>query len=478
MKYVLLEDNDLKIRTLTEEDFPLLYKWLTDDRVLEFYGGRDKKYTLETIKKHYTERWKDEIIRVIIEYHSKPIGYGQIYKMYDELYEDYHYPKSAEIVYGMDQFIGEIDYWNRGLGTRYIKMIFEFLKTERNASAVILDPHQNNPRAIKSYQKAGFRIIEDLPEHELYEGKKEDCYLMEYRYNDNDTNLRAIKYILEHSIEGLKVNDIKLKGNGNDSFAYAVNNNIIFKFPRHKKASDNLVKEAQILKYLDKKLPIPIPKVMYECSPSPLFDYYFVGLSKINGVPLSKEIYNNLSDTEKDSLARQMAEFLHQLHAQPYHEYEEDNIARFKEDYLKLQTLIYDKLDSNIKAKIDALYTKLFANQDFSIQRKGLVHNDFSCRNILFDLESKKISGVIDFGDSCVSDIDNDFYCLLEESDEELGRDFGLKVLHYYGHEDINKMIRKSDFHEFYWMIEEILYGFEYQNQEWIEEGMNSIKKL
>ena len=27
--------------------------------------------------------------------------------MYDELYTDYHYPKTDEIVYGMDQFIGE-----------------------------------------------------------------------------------------------------------------------------------------------------------------------------------------------------------------------------------------------------------------------------------------------------------------------------------------------------------------------------------
>ena len=50
----IVNDN-LRIRTLTEEDFPLMLKWLTDDRVLQFYGGRDKKYTLETLKEHYTE---------------------------------------------------------------------------------------------------------------------------------------------------------------------------------------------------------------------------------------------------------------------------------------------------------------------------------------------------------------------------------------------------------------------------------------
>ncbi len=422
-------NDDIRIRTLNDNDFPLLLKWLTDESVLEFYEGRDKKYTLEDIKKHFSEKWEDEVFRVIIEYQGKPIGYGQIYKMYDELYDDYHYPRSNEIVYGMDQFIGEPNFWSKGIGTKYTKMVFDFLKKERNVDAVILDPHQDNKRAIRMYQKAGFRIIENLPEHELHEGKKEDCFLMEYRYEDNDTNLKAIKYILEHSLTGFKVDKIKIIGNGNDSFAYAVNNSIIFKFPRHERANSNLIKEAQILRFLEGKLAIPIPQVLYMCTSNNLSNYCFVGLSKIKGVPLNKKIFYRLSDIEKDELAREMAEFLMQLHNQ--------NFIEYKEDYLRLKDLIYDRLDSSIREKIDIMYRKLFSNQDFLNQRNGHVHNDFSCSNILFDLESRKINGVIDFGDSCVSDIDNDFYCLLEESDEELGKEFRLKVLEYYGYKDI-----------------------------------------
>ena len=81
-----IEKDNVRIRTLNENDFSLLLKWLSDERVLEFYGGRDKKYTYEEIKKHFSEEWEDEVIRVIIEYQGTPIGYGQIYKMYDELY--------------------------------------------------------------------------------------------------------------------------------------------------------------------------------------------------------------------------------------------------------------------------------------------------------------------------------------------------------------------------------------------------------
>ena len=34
-------------------------------------------------------------------------------------------------------------------------------------------------REFSESEKAGFRIIKLLPEHEMFEGEKEDCWLME-----------------------------------------------------------------------------------------------------------------------------------------------------------------------------------------------------------------------------------------------------------------------------------------------------------
>lgn len=42
---------------MSEDDLVLMLKWLTDDRVLEFYDGRDKRHTQKTIREHYTEQW-------------------------------------------------------------------------------------------------------------------------------------------------------------------------------------------------------------------------------------------------------------------------------------------------------------------------------------------------------------------------------------------------------------------------------------
>ena len=304
-----IKKDDIRIRSLIENDFSLLLKWLTDERVLEFYEGRDKKYTLEDIKEHFSEEWEDEVFRVIIEYQGKPIGYGQIYKMYDELYDDYHYPRSNEIVYGMDQFIGEPEYWSKGIGTKYTEMVFDFLKKERNVDAVILDPHQDNLRAINMYQKAGFRIIEDLPEHELHEGKKEDCYLMEYRYDDNLTNVKATKYLLEHTFNGLRVESIKVLGSGYDSVAYLVNGEYVFKLKFSANKKKGYEKEKAIYDFLNRNLitNIKIPNIEYSHISD---EISILGYKEIKGKFLSPELYATLSEKEKLLLKQDIANFL------------------------------------------------------------------------------------------------------------------------------------------------------------------------
>ena len=466
---------------MASDDAAVLLKWMTDMRVLEFYEGRDKRYTPELIQEDFFEDDEEDggnMIKAILEYDGKSIGYGQIYGITGEAYEEYGYENRNETVYGIDQFIGEPDYWNRGIGTEYLRIVLKYLREEKGADAVILDPHQDNARAIKCYQKTGFRIIKSLPEHELHEGKMRDCYLMEYRYRDNGKNIQAVRFLIESSFKDIKVDSVQLIGSGNDCDAYEINDNIIFKFPKHERADFNIKKEIEILLFLENKLSCSIPKVLYVGVPNIAFRYHFGGFGKIDGIPLSKELYSGLSAEEKDNLAWQLAEFLQELHSLEYGKHEQDMLLKYREDYGRLEKLTENELDDKTKAKLNGLYSRIFSNKDLLDVRKTLVHNDFSCGNILFDVEEKRVSGIIDFGDSCVSDADNDFYYLLEESEEEMGRDFGLKVLSRYGHPDIDKVLRKADFHESYWCIEQILYGYEYGYADWIHEGLEKLKEL
>jgi RimJ/RimL family protein N-acetyltransferase len=53
--------------------------------------------------------------------------------------------------------IGERDYWGKGYGTDAMRLALRFAFMELNLHRVTLDVFEYNPRAIRSYEKAGFR---------------------------------------------------------------------------------------------------------------------------------------------------------------------------------------------------------------------------------------------------------------------------------------------------------------------------------
>ncbi len=173
-----IANEEILIRDFTASDLPLMLKWLTDDRVLEYYEGRDIRFTMDTLSALYAEEIPDGF-RINFEYRNIPVGYGQAYRLSGDLFDEYDYPDNGQIVFAMDQFIGEPEYWNKGIGTSFLKLMADYLKEQKAAERILLDPHKNNHRAIRAYEKAGFRIVKSLPEHEMFEGKKEDCWLME-----------------------------------------------------------------------------------------------------------------------------------------------------------------------------------------------------------------------------------------------------------------------------------------------------------
>lgn len=62
---------------------------------------------------------------------------------------------------GRDAFvglgIGETEYWGNGYGTDVMNVLLRFAFTEVNLRRVSLTVFEYNPRAIRSYEKAGFR---------------------------------------------------------------------------------------------------------------------------------------------------------------------------------------------------------------------------------------------------------------------------------------------------------------------------------
>lgn len=176
---MLFQKGKLKVRVLEEKDQDLLVKWLSDPIVLEFYEGRDNPFDLEKVRAHFYNNEQD-ITRCMIEFDGDEIGYAQYYPLCKEKRELYGYADDESVIYGTDQLIGEVNHWNKGIGKVLVKAIVEYLAKEEQVQKIVMNPQSWNERAIRCYEKCGFKKVKLLPEHTLHEGKKNDCWLVEY----------------------------------------------------------------------------------------------------------------------------------------------------------------------------------------------------------------------------------------------------------------------------------------------------------
>lgn len=172
---MLLRDGALTVRPLRDGDADTLLRWLSDPRVLEFYEGRDAHFTPEAIREKFFD---GELSRCIIEWEGIPAGYLQYYPLDGEGRAEYQFDGPEKKLWAADQFLGEPSLWGKGLGRRFLTLLLSHLFEEAGAEAVLLDPHAGNERAIRCYERCGFRKEKLLPAHELHEGEWRDCLLM------------------------------------------------------------------------------------------------------------------------------------------------------------------------------------------------------------------------------------------------------------------------------------------------------------
>lgn len=158
-----MNPDNISFKKLTVDDFPLLHEWLNSPHVKEWYGKHEKS-DLEAIIAKYSPRieGKEPTKCFIAYYGGKPFGFIQSYMISDHP----DYAKYSNIDFeaaSVDLFIGEEEFMGKGLGSLMLK---KFLKDivfgEMGAYSCVIGPEPNNTRAIKSYEKVGFKYFKTI----------------------------------------------------------------------------------------------------------------------------------------------------------------------------------------------------------------------------------------------------------------------------------------------------------------------------
>lgn len=176
---MLFQSGKLKVRELENKDAALLAKWLSNPAVLEFYEGRDCSFDLEKVRDVFFTSDSGET-RCIVLFEDQEIGYIQFYELAKSDCNNFGLDIS-DIIYGTDQFIGETEYWNKGIGQILMRSMLDYLLGQKGADLVVVDPQTWNERAIACYAKVGFTKYKLLPKHEWHEGELRDSWLMQYK---------------------------------------------------------------------------------------------------------------------------------------------------------------------------------------------------------------------------------------------------------------------------------------------------------
>ena len=167
-----MDGRRIVIRSIEEEDLPLVLPWWNDPEVM-YYADDDlhPSLTLQDLQQRHAKEigeWRHHMERMVIETKdTRLIG--------DIMYRGYQ--SDVRSAY-MGLLIGMKDLWGQGYGTEAIWLFLEYLFVQKEMHKVAITVSDFNTRAIKAYEKCGFRRDGVLRDNATVEGKYVNHLLM------------------------------------------------------------------------------------------------------------------------------------------------------------------------------------------------------------------------------------------------------------------------------------------------------------
>ncbi|MGA2418807.1 MAG: GNAT family N-acetyltransferase [Candidatus Acidiferrum sp.] len=141
-------------KQMTENDLATLAKWLHRAHVAQWWGAGA---TLKSVRATYLSQLSPDssVVSYFAYLGDEAIGYIQSYVAVES--DGWWVGQDDPSVRGIDQFVADGARLGQGLGTRMAREFAELLFGDSAVSKIQADPSSENGRAIRCYEKAGFR---------------------------------------------------------------------------------------------------------------------------------------------------------------------------------------------------------------------------------------------------------------------------------------------------------------------------------
>jgi len=264
-------------------------------------------------------------------------------------------------------------------------------------------------------------------------------------------NIKALEKLVAETFPDIKINKFELLGQGKAATICLANNEIVFKIPLTMEGDIGRYQknEAEVLRFLEGKLDIEIPKVL--CTATSECGLFVIGETLLPGTPFSYELSDMYNEETRYDIQRQLGKIVRNLHEKggtdvswQSHSYQETHTEILDEFYerlyyaraetaparaaggcceratsdlerkkLPVRSLTPEILGVFSASEITAIENIAARYKKVSEQHPVapvLCHQDLHYYNLMFDEKTRRITGLLDFGCASYSEPARDWH--------------------------------------------------------------------
>ncbi len=164
-----ISDGEINMLFAKEADRRMIYdmSMAESEIVLSMFDNKED-FRWEDIRDEEPEYFDEEASLnkyLLIEYNTEIIGF----------FCSIHHQAQVENVEFHIWFVSK-KYTGRGLGTRVVTMMKEYIRNTYKLNTFVMRPWIRNPQAIRTYEKCGFKIVEEFDLNQYFTPREVEKY--------------------------------------------------------------------------------------------------------------------------------------------------------------------------------------------------------------------------------------------------------------------------------------------------------------